>query len=442
MKILHYSLGFPPYRTGGLTKFCMDLMREQAKENHRVGLLWPGEIKIFNHATEIRTGKPVYDILNYEVINPVPVPFDEGIKDFDVFMDVGNTEIYKDFLTSYNPDVIHVHTFMGMHKGFLDAAKELGIRIVFTAHDFFTICPKVTMFRHGKICGSVNTCDECGVCNNTALSLTKIQILQSPAYRTLKDFKMVKMLRKQHRDDYLGGDLEKDQNGSVGKPEDYRKLRKHYQNMLSLMDVVHYNSTVTRDAYERVFDIPCSKVIGITHSDIGDYRKQKQYFDGQLRIRYLGPCGGGKGFFILKAALDKLWMERNDFCLDVHFMSVESSPYMKCHERYTYKDLEQIFDKTDVLVVPSIWYETFGYTVLEALSYGVPVVISGTVGAKDIITDGAGIIIDNIDAEKLYWSIKALNSKRLEQMNQAIVESQKILTINEMCSEIEKKVYR
>ena len=32
MKILHYALGFPPYRSGGLTKMCIDLMVQQAKE--------------------------------------------------------------------------------------------------------------------------------------------------------------------------------------------------------------------------------------------------------------------------------------------------------------------------------------------------------------------------------------------------------------------------
>ena len=42
MKILHYSLGFPPYRTGGLTKFNYDLMIEQVKEGNDVALLWPG----------------------------------------------------------------------------------------------------------------------------------------------------------------------------------------------------------------------------------------------------------------------------------------------------------------------------------------------------------------------------------------------------------------
>ena len=63
-------------------------------------------------------------------------------------------------------------------KAFLDAAKKKGIRLVFTTHDFFPICPKVTMFSHGKICDSIASCEACGVCNNTALSLKKIRILQ------------------------------------------------------------------------------------------------------------------------------------------------------------------------------------------------------------------------------------------------------------------------
>ena len=39
----------------------------------------------------------------------------------------------------------------------------------------------------------------------------------------------------------------------------------------------------------------------------------------------------------------------------------------------------------DMLIVPSLCYETFGLVVLEALSFGVPVMVSATVGAKDIV---------------------------------------------------------
>ena len=39
----------------------------------------------------------------------------------------------------------------------------------------------------------------------------------------------------------------------------------------------------------------------------------------------------------------------------------------------------------DVLVVPSLWKETYGLVVPEAISYGVPVIVSENVGAKDIL---------------------------------------------------------
>ena len=42
MKILHYFLGFPPYRSGGLTKFAYDLMNAQVSDGNEVAALWPG----------------------------------------------------------------------------------------------------------------------------------------------------------------------------------------------------------------------------------------------------------------------------------------------------------------------------------------------------------------------------------------------------------------
>ena len=96
-------------------------------------------------------------------------------------------------------------------------------------------------------------------------------------------------------------------------------------------------------------------------------------------MRYLGPYSGPKGFFRLRDTLDRLWQTEKRFSLDVHFDFPGKREYMKINDRYDYSDLELIFDNTDVLIVPSICYETFGYTVLEALSYGVPVVLTDRV---------------------------------------------------------------
>ena len=441
MKILHYSLGFPPYRTGGLTKFCMDLMREQVREGHEVGLIWPGVIRFFNHEIDIRKGKSIDEIKNFEIINPLPVPFDEGIKVFDAFVQEGSKKVYENFFSEIEPDVIHVHTLMGLHKSLLNVAKEKKIRLIFTAHDFFPICPKVTMFRQGSICKSADLCGDCAVCNNTALSLFKIQILQSSLYRELKDSRLVKKLRKQHRDKYLMDGMKRELSGSAGIVQDYKRLRNHFYNMLSMMDIIHYNSSVTKMVYESFFDLPRNTVIGITHSDIEDNRKRKKFSNDKLRIRYLGPQAECKGYFLLKTALDKIWEHRRDFCLDVHFSPMEPSPYIMVHGKYDYSDLEQIFEETDILVAPSLLYETFGYTVLEALSYGVPVIISGTVGAKDILADGCGIVINNINGQKVYDVMSKLDVSNLQLMNNAIVNNQYLMTINEMADKIMTKCY-
>lgn len=445
MRILHYALGFPPYRSGGLTKLCVDLMVQQAKEEHTVAMLWPGQMRFVSQKVAIKKHENVklsgQDILSFEVINPLPVSFDEGIADIAAFTKNVGAEAYRRLLDNFQPDVIHVHTLMGIHKSFLEAAKNKKIRLVFTAHDFFPICPKVTMFRHGAVCDCVQTCENCGICNATALSLNKIRILQSPAYRELKDSSIVKKLRKQHRDGYLSEATADDTANPVGTADDYKKLRNYYYSLLKLMNMIHYNSSVTKKVYESVFNLPNSCIVVITHSDIKDNRKVKDYSHDSLRIRYLGPQSGAKGYQLLKSALDKLWNVQQNFFLDVHFEPMEPAPYIKSHERYSYAELGKIFDETDVLVAPSIWYETFGFTVLEALSYGVPVIISGNVGAKDILVQGAGIVIENIDAQKLFNTLQNITPDKLRAMNEIIVDKQTIMQIEDMSRQIETSCY-
>lgn len=301
MRILHYALGFPPYRSGGLTKLCVDLMLQQKQEGHSVAMMWPGQLGIINKRTKIKDHGNVLlgiqTVKSFEIINPLPVSLDEGIADIIAYTADTDGEAYGELLDTFKPDVIHVHTLMGLHNSLLKASRDRKIRLVFTAHDFFPICPKVTMYRKGEICSSVDSCEKCGVCNVTALNLKKIQLLQSPLYRILKDSFFVKKIRKRHRDGYLSDAASDDTVKPVGSAKDYQKLREYYFGLLKQMDVIHYNSNVTKTVYESVFDLPNNHIISITHSDIKDHRIIKRFTDNVLRIRYLGPMGGAKGFF-------------------------------------------------------------------------------------------------------------------------------------------------
>ena len=439
MIILHYFLGFPPYRTGGLTKFAMDLMKSQVKDGNQVIGLWPGEIRKYGGDPVLKNKGKINEINSVELINPLPVPLDEGIKEIDVFMKSCDEKIYQNFLKKIKPDVIHVHTLMGIYKEFFMAANNLGIRMIFTTHDYFGICPKVTMYKNNRCCEGRVDCRDCIQCNSNALSLKKIKILQSGIYRTMKDSFIVKKMRRKHRNQFYT--IENSNNIVAEKKykermQEYRLLREYYIDIIQMVDCIHFNSTITEKIYKKYITPKSDKVISITHQEIGKKIVRKEKSD-QFRITYLGPIKPHKGYFILKQALDELWNEgKRDFILNV-FSAVENPPsYMYVKENgYKYEELEQIFAKTDVVIVPSVWYETFGFTALEAVSFGIPVIISDHVGAKDVV-GSFGFIFKSGNVTSLKDTLKKCNASTIDKMRENIKNKFKVKTWPMFCKEM------
>lgn len=410
MKILHYFLGFPPYRTGGLTKYAFDLAKAQIKDGCEVLALWPGQIKSYSKNPYIKERRRKNGIRSLELINPLPVPLDEGINNFRAFTRSCDMNIYIRFLNKENPDVIHIHTLMGIHKEFIQAANQLKIRTVMTSHDYFGLCPKVTLYRYGMCCDNDRKCENCIQCNINALSLRKIQIIQSPLYRWLKDTAIVRILRKQHRGQFFGEDnLPEMPDVDVEKiAGEYRRLREYYVNMYEAIDFIHFNSTVSEKIYKRYIIPKKSKVISITHQGIEKHERIKVKTEQKV-ILCLAPAKPFKGWNVLKEACNQLWKEGENIELRMFGAVPNPEPYMMVKENgFTNNELEKIMNEADILVAPSIWYETFGFTVLEALSYGVPVIVSDHVGAKDIIGDN-GVVVKAGDAEELKNAIKTIN---------------------------------
>lgn len=426
MKILHYSLGFPPYRTGGLVKFCMDLIETQIKHDFEVSLMWPGRINNRKKTTIIKKKNSNYNIESIELVNPQPVSLDEGIRKENIKFFIEKKEIsdFIDILEDIKPDYIHIHTLMGLPYEFILAAKKLKIKTIFTSHDYFGICPKVNLFYDGDVCKNNSKCEKCTICNQNALSYKKIKLLQSPIYRTIKNLKIIKILRKIHRRKFFS---KKDNYNNVGVNynSEYLQLRNYYINILNEIDVIHFNSNLAKQIYSQYLDLKKFKILNISHRDIKDNRKIREYSDKEiLKITYLASSKPYKGYNLLKEALEELWKEQDKkFVLNVYADIKEKEEFINVKGKYCYKDLENIFNNTDILIAPSLWYETFGYTVLEAISYGVPVIISENVGAKDIV-GGAGIIIKSNNKNSIKEAIKNILDNRdiLKQMNKETFE--------------------
>ena len=100
-------------------------MLTQVEQGHEAALLWPGRMGITDAGPRICRRKDWNRVGNFELVHPLPVPLDEGILDVDAYTKDAEESVYLDFLRAFAPDVIHIHTLMGLHRAFFQAAKRL-----------------------------------------------------------------------------------------------------------------------------------------------------------------------------------------------------------------------------------------------------------------------------------------------------------------------------
>ena len=172
MHILHYTLGFPPYRSGGLVKYANDLMQAQYELGHKVVALYPGGTSLLLKKCHIKENGKYGNIQIYEIINPLPVPLMYGLKDVNSIVNENNidTNSLTNLLDEIRPDVVHLHTLMGLPLLFIEIIKQHGIKTVFTSHDYYGLCIKVNFIHEtGSVCEGANP-DKCKRCNYNAKS--------------------------------------------------------------------------------------------------------------------------------------------------------------------------------------------------------------------------------------------------------------------------------
>ena len=452
MNILHYSLGLPPFRRGGMTKYCDDLMIEQKKIGNSIFLLFPGTLKnrsntcsLVCHGSFTLNDTELDQLI--EIRNPLPVSLVDGINDVELFTTPKDIKEFDHFFEINKFDVFHIHTLMGLPFEVVYSAKAHNVKVIFTSHDYFPICPRVFLFHDGNNCEFDDNCKDCINCNSNALSFRKMKVLQSRVYQFLKDTYIVKRLRELHNKRmYLtfcdSNKTEIDDtkpNLCLELASLYSDYRKRNVDLLNSLDKVHFNSTNTWKVYEKYGKTPDnSLVISISSRSIENHKQIISVKD-ILRIGYLGPAVMHKGIKLLLTACDELWENGIDrFQLHLYTTDLIERNYVFNHGPYEYVDLSKVMTQFDVLIVPSIWNETFGFTILEAHSYGVPAIVSERVGAKDLIIDGKNGLIFQPETGILREIIHRLIKKPeiIEEYSRWIYEHERIKTMQEHAYEL------
>lgn len=432
MKIIHYIFGIPPLRGGGTIRYAIDLAREQVRQGNEAFLIYPGEIRKKSTEVKIEKNKGIRGVPVFEILNPLPVSLVTGIKSPLRFLQSSDKNVYLSFFKKEKIEILHVHSLMGLHVEMLEAAKELNIKIFFSTHDYFGICPKTNLIYKSHLCKDIEW-KNCAECCKNAEDVDVLIKRQTHLFQLLIKFKFLVEFKRRLLKNRMPEKLEDVSNKNPNLLRDYQKLKAYYEKELDFVDMFLFNSSIAKEQYEMRIGIENYKIVGNMHAGIRDNRKIRNYDNHTIRFAYLGYPVVFKGYPILISAMDKL--EKNysgKFVLNTYMAHSDPNKeilerrYIQDHVPYAYKDAGKVYNEMDVLLVPSIWAETYGFVVLEALSYGVPVIITENVGAKDLLLENNefGKIVP-ANEEALYNALELVlcDKNELARYNRNICDS-------------------
>lgn len=203
-----------------------------------------------------------------------------------------------------------------------------------------------------------------------------------------------------------------------------RRLRK------SLISKVERRAQKTRELFDWVdlFIAPSHFLRGkfieygldpqkIVFSDYGigtcGYENSPRKVEMPVRFTYIGTLVAHKGLHVLIDAFNRL--PNDSAILSVYGNTAEFTDYVNriraaiAHPgirlcgRAENGDIPAILAQTDVLVVPSIWFENSPITIHEAFLAKVPVITSRFGGMADLVLDGEnGFLFERGNAQSLY----------------------------------------
>lgn len=427
MNIAHYVIGVPPTRNGGSVQYANDLMLEQKRQGHKVLAVACGNTLFRFGKTNIVTGRLHDNIPFFSLTNPLTPTLIYGTSDPKSQMrkvDFDRKEIRK-FFDTYNISVLHLHTMMGLHKDVVQFIKSLGVKVIYSSHDFHGICPHYNLIRSdGELCDKAEP-SACVLCNANEPSDFFLRLANSSLYHFLKKHKILKPKAKKVSQQN-GQDSAQPRNISSVRAEEFAGLLEYYREYFKLFDLIHFNSTQTRERFEHFLGPLKGEVIPVITNGIDDRRKPL-HVHNKVSLGFVGSLADYKGFPLLKEVCRELYNEGvKNLKIKVYgnLMSGidQDCPLIEYCGTYTHNEISYVLYHLDGTLVPSKWYETFSLITLESLAHGRPAIVSDHVGAKDIVTRySPELVFSNRTRLKEILSEIAYNPSVLEKYNAVIL---------------------
>lgn len=403
--------------------------------------------------------------------------------------------IWKQIVDAFGIGLVHVHHLEGLSLDIFDVCKTRSIPVVFSLHDFLSVCPTIKLIRPDMgfclIEKSDETCKEClrfwrsvsnvpdylGHWRNEWLKrLESCEQIIAPSHFTKGVVSTFYPSLSEHIDVIEHGtDYIKPYLKSETKANDYNckvELLENEGNTAVFRCIINgpnldktklcttaHTSTSDELLVPLIIEgvlpdqlsaqirvpvcfLPKEEIVlsvnsvedgnTVGHAEVNlDLKGKNHSLKGNINIAALGGIAPEKGSRILANAVKNSDPSYNWFLFgftnDATLLNIRKDNFY-ISGRYEREQLSTMLEqyKIDVICIPSVCPETFSYTLSEAWSAGIPVIVTGLGAVGDRVSRNGGgwVLPDNTDGDALLKLIQkqvllpgALDIKKKEISN-------------------------
>jgi glycosyltransferase involved in cell wall biosynthesis len=390
VRILYLVHQYPPENVGGTELYTRSLARELHRRGHEVG--------IFFRRNEAGKGlvQTLDDGIRLYVANDGEMGADRRF--LTTFGNSTLDKFWETALDDFRPELIHVQHLMGLPASLLSAIKARSLPVVVTLHDYWWFCANAQMLTNYDLepCTGPKAYVNCARCamaraNNPALLPAAPLLPAILAWRT-------KLLRR----------------------------------WLDWASVLIVSMEFVRDRYvDQGIDPGQLTVIPLGVDVSPPAEPVASGHDGVRRFLYIGGIAYQKGVHIVLEAFRQLegaaelWIVGDESVDMVYAQQLHelSSGDVRFFGKVPHAEVWELLAQADMLLMPSIWYETFGLVIYEAFAAGLPVMASDLGVMADAVrhdVDGMLVRAGDVDAWRQAMQRAVNEPERLVRYGEAI----------------------
>jgi len=301
------------------------------------------------------------------------------------------------FLATHRPDIIHVHELIGFPVDLLPAMKAQGFPVIFTAQDYYALCPTLKLLLPDRQCCQLPalelSCRHCCRRANTYEQYARTARLSTLARSTPLLKKPLSALRG------LGNILDRMQAGSQARNPDYVERRHRFIAALAACDQVVCMSHRQREIFLSHGVAPANvrQMVLSRRTYATGPGPQRTLDAGPLVVAALNAHVVEKGAAVMQREMARLadLAGRLELRLYGGRPKGMANHMIRTMGAYRPEELDGLLAAAHFGLVPSIWWEAYGYVGGEMLTRGLPVIVSQTGAMPEYVRPGqTGLVFD------------------------------------------------